>query len=134
MSIFTPEQEAFLREQKWAVLATGRLDGSPQVSTIGYDWNGVDLVCSVKSFTAKWKNALRQPRVALVVNEGHKQLVIYGRADGIDQDPERTELTQRVMQRLSGKEVPKSEGLMKGLDEQKRTVLRITPEKATMND
>jgi len=34
---------------------------------------------AVKSFTARWMNALRQPRVALLVHEGRKQLVLYGR-------------------------------------------------------
>ena len=129
------EQRAFLEGRKWAVLATGRRDGSPQVSTVGYvlDDEG-RLLLSVKAFTAKWKNALRQPRVAIVVNDGRKQCVIYGRAEGIDADPERAELSGRVFERLSGNPAPGGEAFQKLLDDQQRTVLRVTPEKITLND
>jgi PPOX class probable F420-dependent enzyme len=132
---FTPDQERFLSEHKWAVLATGRRDGSPQVSMIGYHWDGEHLLISVKSDTAKWNNALRQPRVALVVHEGRKQLVIYGSAEGVDSDPARLELSKRVFETLTGSksEIP-DEKLRAGLDEGKRTVLRVRPENAYMND
>jgi PPOX class probable F420-dependent enzyme len=129
------EQRAFLESRKWAVLATGRRDGSPQVSTVGYvlDDEG-RLLLSVKAFTAKWKNALRQPKVALVVNDDRKQCVVYGAAEGIDADPERAELTGRVFERLSGNLPPEGEAFTKLLDDQQRTVLRITPEKITLTD
>jgi PPOX class probable F420-dependent enzyme len=124
-----------LAQHQLAVLATGRKDGSPQVSHVVYDWNGRDLVMSVKSFTAKWKNALRQPRVGLLVHEGRKQLVLYGRAEGIADDPERTDLTLRVFRRLTSKpDLQADEAFVKTLDEQERTVLRFVPEKAHMND
>ncbi len=83
-------QRAFLEAGKLAVFATGRQDGSPQLSTVAYLMDGEGrLIISVKAFTAKWKNALRQPRVALSVNEGHAQLIVYGRAEAISEDPER---------------------------------------------
>jgi len=128
------EQRAFLESRMWAVLATGRRDGSPQVSTVGYvlDDEG-RLLVSVKSFTAKWKNALRQPKVALVVNDDRKQCVVYGTAEGIEADPERAALTARVFERLSGNPPPEGDALQKILDEQQRTVLRVTPDKITLN-
>ncbi len=135
MSIFTAEQEDFLKDKTWAVLGTGRKDGSPQLSHIGYHWDGTDIVISIKSHTAKWKNALRQPGVSLLVHQDRKQLVIYGTAECIDKDPERAELTARVFRRLSGhRDVTVSDDFIKTLNEQDRTVLRITPEKAFMND
>ena len=133
--VLTEEQQDFLRSQKIAVLATGRRDGSPQVSHIVYDFDGNDIAISVKSYTAKWKNALRQPKVALLVHEGRKQLVIYGRAEAIAEDPDRIALTARVFARLSGKpEFDVTDEFVAGMDAQKRTVLRVIPEKATMND
>lgn len=133
-SIFTTEQDEFLRTQRIAVLATGRRDGSPQVSHIVYDYDGVDIVASIKSYTAKWHNAVRQPKVALLVHEGRKQLVIYGSAEAISADPERAELTARVVKRMTGNAVEVNADFRAGLDDQKRTILRIVPEKATMND
>jgi PPOX class probable F420-dependent enzyme len=135
MSVLTPEMETFLHEQQIAALATGRRDGSPQLSHVVYDYDGADIVISVKSDTAKWHNARRQPRVALLVHEGRKQLVIYGRAEAIESDPERIELTARVFRRLSGNpDFAVSADFVKTMDEQSRTVLRIRPEKATIQD
>ena len=55
----TDEQRTYLTDHTWAVLATGRSDGSPQVSMIGYVLDEEDrLIISIKSYTAKWKNAL----------------------------------------------------------------------------
>jgi len=130
--VFTVEQEEFLRSHRIAALATGRRDGSPQLSHVVYDYDGCDIAISVKSYTAKWKNALRQPRVALLVHEGRSQLVIYGRAEAISRDPERIELTARVFKRITGKDdFDVTDEFSASMNEQKRTVLRITAEKAT---
>ena len=75
MVTFTDAQDDYLSSPQWAALATGRKDGSPQLSQIVYAWNGEDIVISVKSYTAKWKNALREPKVALLIHDGRRQLV-----------------------------------------------------------
>ena len=101
----TDEQRAYLTDHMWAVLATGRNDGSPQVSMIGYQLDEEDrLVISIKSYTAKWKNALRQPHVAVMVPDRRANATIYGTAECIDTDPVRAELTADVFERLSGED------------------------------
>jgi PPOX class probable F420-dependent enzyme len=133
--VLSPEQEKYLREHVWAVLATGRQDGSPQVSMMAYEYDGTDIAMSTKSYTAKWKNILRQRKVALLVHDGRKQLIIYGTAKPVAEDPERLELTRRVRERLRGEplEVDPA-GFAAALDRQQRVALRIVPEKAFMND
>ena len=133
-SVLTPEQAQFLTDNNIAAFATGRKDGSPQLSHVVYDYDGNDIVISIKSYTAKWHNARRQPRVALLVHEGRKQLVIYGRAEAIDQDPVRADLTARVFNRMTGKPVDVNDGFVDAMNQQKRTVLRIKPESASMMD
>jgi PPOX class probable F420-dependent enzyme len=133
-SVLTPEQAQFLKDNKLAAFATGRKDGSPQLSHVVYDYDGQDIAISIKSYTAKWHNARRQPRVALLVHEGRKQLVIYGRAEAIDQDPGRADLSARVFSRMTGKSVEVDDGFIDALNQQKRTALRITPESASMMD
>lgn len=125
----TDEADQFLRSRLWAILATGRRDGSPQQSMVGYvvDDEG-RIVLSIKSYTAKWKNALRQPRVSFTVADGRAHLVIYGTAETIDADPLRAELTADVFARLSNADRPDPASIISTLDEQQRTVLRITPE------
>lgn len=125
-----PTQRAFLDSHTWAVLATGRGDGSPQQSMIGYavDDDG-RLVISAKSYTAKWKNAVRQSRVSVTVPDGRIHLVVYGEAETIDEDPLRAELTSQVFAALSGNEPPDPASIVGMLDEQQRTILRITPDR-----
>ncbi len=131
--MYTDEQQKYLEDHTIAVLATGRRDGSPQVSSVVYAVDGDDILLSVKDYTAKWHNALRQPKVALVVHDGRRQLIIYGTAHGIDADPERAELTADVWGAMLG-ERPEPADIVESLDEQQRTVLRITPDSVFMND
>ncbi len=126
-----PERRGFLEAHMWAVLATGREDGSPQQSMVGYVVDDLGrLVVSVKSYTAKWKNVSRQPRVSVTVPDGRQHLVVYGTAESIDSDPLRAELTADVFAAMFGGERSDPADLVESLDAQQRTVLRITPTKA----
>lgn len=126
-----PDHLAYAKDHLWAVLATGRADGSPQQSMVGYvvDDEG-RLVVSAKAYTAKWKNAVRQPRVSITVPDGRAHLVVYGTAETIDADPLRAELTADVFAALGGTgDRPDPADIIDSLDEQQRTVIRITPTK-----
>lgn len=130
----TLDPDTFLREHRHGVLATGRRDGSPQQSMVGY---AVDdqgrVVISAKCYTAKCKNALRQPRVSFTVADGRVHLVIYGEAEALDADPERAELTADVFARLGDSPRPDPSTLVDLLDEKQLTVLRITPTKLDLH-
>ena len=130
----TDEQGAFLAGHRWAVLATGRADGSPQQAMVGYavDKEGRILISTPKT-TAKWKNVARQPRVAITVPDGRVHLVVYGTAEPIEADPERAELSADVLAVVRGPDRPDPSAIMGWLDEQRRGVLRITPEKISMH-
>lgn len=134
-AVYTPEQKAYLDEHLWAVLATGRADGSPQQSMVGYvvDEEG-RLVISAKRYTAKWKNAVRNPKVSVTVPDRRAHLVVYGTAETIDTDPLRAELTADVFARLTGTDRPDPVSLIPTLDEQERTVLRITPARVLFSE
>ena len=125
-----PQHLEFARAHVWAVLATGRADGSPQQSMVGYlvDDEGRMLI-SAKAYTAKWKNAVRQPKVSVTVPDGRVHLVVYGDVEAIDADPLRAELTAQVFGALSGNPAPDPASIIPMLDEQQRVVLRITPTK-----
>jgi len=123
------QERAFLDDHVWAVLATTRRDGSPQQSMIGYavDAEG-RIVVSTKSFTAKWHNLVRQSRASLTVADGRIHLVLTGPVECITDDPERAELTADVFAVLSGQERPDPSSIVSMLDDQRRTVLRLTPD------
>lgn len=134
-AVWTPDQHRFAQDRHWAVLATGRRDGSPQQSMVGYVIDDVGrVVISAKSYTAKWHNARRQPRVSLCVVDGRQHLVVAGTAETIDADPLRAELTASVFGRLAGGDPPDPTTLIPFLDEQQRTILRITPERVSFHE
>jgi PPOX class probable F420-dependent enzyme len=128
------DAKGFLDGHQWAVLATGRRDGSPQQSMVGYAVDGEGrVIVSAKAYTAKWHNARRLPLVSLTVVDGREHLVVYGRAEAIEADPLRAELTADVFAALSGSERPDPAAIVPLLDEQQRTVLRITPGKVVLH-
>ena len=133
--MYTDEQRRFLAGHVWGVLATGRADGSPQQSLVGYalDEAGRILILT-RAATAKWRNALRQPRVSLTVPDGRIHMVVYGVAEGIDADPERAELSADVLAAVRATDRPDPATIIDWLDADERRVLRITPHKALIHE
>jgi nitroimidazol reductase NimA-like FMN-containing flavoprotein (pyridoxamine 5'-phosphate oxidase superfamily) len=70
----------FLKERRLGVFATGRRDGSPQLSILSYAFDGSEVVIHTGSATAKVKNVRRRPRVSLAVTDGPRCVVVYGEA------------------------------------------------------
>lgn len=135
MSVLSDHQREFLASHTWAVLATGRRDGSPQQSMVGYALDDDDrLVISAKSHTAKWANLSRLPRASLCVPDGRVHLVVSGPVELIDTDPDRAELTADVFATLSGAERPDPASIIPLLDEQRRTIIRLTPERVLFHE
>ena len=129
----TPEQEQFLRDHNQAVLATGRRDGSPQISTMAYLFDGEHVYMSVTTERAKWHNVARQPKVAMVVNEGRQQVVLYGTVERIAADPERVRATRQLREVWGMDSDESDEALAAQLDADKRVILKITPDRVFSN-
>jgi len=72
--------DEFLKGQRLGIFATGKRDGTPQQSILGYTFNGTDIVIQTGSDTAKVKNARRLPGVSLAVSDGPTCVVVYGNA------------------------------------------------------
>jgi PPOX class probable F420-dependent enzyme len=126
----SPEQSAFLSEHRWALLATTRSNGAPQVSMLAYHYDGSDIVFSIRSTTAKWANTKRQASVVVTVTDGERYLSVSGNAERIATDPLRMDLTVRLQNSLE----PRHHAMLQadieaGLDSRKRVILRITPER-----
>jgi PPOX class probable F420-dependent enzyme len=72
--------DEFLKERRIGIFATGRRDGSPQLTLLGYRFNGQEIVINTGSDTAKVKNIRKRPRVSLAVSDGPRCVVVYGEA------------------------------------------------------
>lgn len=133
--MYTDEQRLFLADHVWGVLATGRADGSPQQSLVGYavDDDGRILILT-QAVTAKWRNALDRPRVSFTVPDGRVHVVVYGVAEPIDADPERAERAADVLAAVRGTDRPDPTSIVDWLDADARTVLRVTPEKVLSHE
>jgi PPOX class probable F420-dependent enzyme len=62
-----PRMLEFLAQNNWGVLATVKKDGRPQLSNVGYSYDGDVVRVSVTADRAKTRNLQRDPRVTLHV-------------------------------------------------------------------
>ena len=126
----TPDQDAFLREHVWGLLATSRAGGGPQVTMIAYHYDGTDAVVSCRRQAAKYVNALARPEVVLTVTEDRGYLSVYGTAECLTTGPERDALTRRVRDALGpGDAQMLDDAFARGLDEVGRVIIRVRPAK-----
>ena len=126
----TPEQEQYLREHRLAALATGRRDGSPQMTWIAYEFNGDDIVVQTGGSSAKAKNIKRNSHVSLLVPDGGRNLVVYGHADVLASGPERRMAIRRARAASAAPITLDDAALDADLDGSGTVALRITPEEA----
>lgn len=120
---------AFLREKRFAVLATLNKDGTPQLTTMWYllEDDGTILM-NTRAGRLKERNMRRDPRIALCFEDGYNYLTIKGRVEMID-DPQ---ISQRDIHRLSaryhGEEKAKRQ-MENQFSKERRVTLRLKPEK-----
>lgn len=123
----TPEQEQLIREQKLAVLATLRRDGTPQLTPINYAYENGEILISTTKARAKYKNVRRNPHVSFCVIDpaGRPYVTVYGRARIEEQDI--VEGTATIFRRISDRPLPENFG--DALREQQRVLIILTPER-----
>jgi PPOX class probable F420-dependent enzyme len=119
---------AFLREKRFAVLATLNKDGSPQLTTMWYLLeNDGTILMNTRAARLKERNMRRDPRVSICIPDGYIYLTIKGRVEMID-DPQ---ISQRDIYRLSaryhGEEKAKRQ-METQFSKEQRVTLRLKPE------
>jgi PPOX class probable F420-dependent enzyme len=95
MAEATPEITKFLQDHRLCVFATGRKDGSPQQSYIGYQFDGRQFLLGGQESSFKMRNLRRNPGCSLIVPEGRGFLLVYGTAELIDDEAEMAKLQER---------------------------------------
>jgi len=78
-----PRLLAFVADHRQGVLATIRRDGRPQLSNIGYSWDGDLVRISVTADRAKTRNLVADPRAGLHVTSADfwSWVVVEGTAE-----------------------------------------------------
>jgi hypothetical protein len=95
MPELTDEETQWLKDHTLCIFATGRKDGSPQQSYIGYQFDGTQFLLGGQATSFKMKNLARQPRCSLTIVDGRGHVVVYGRAELISDSAEMEKLQAR---------------------------------------
>lgn len=95
MADVTSEQAQWLKDHSLCVFATGRKDGSPQQSYIGYQFDGSQFLLGGQATSFKMKNLARQPRCSLSITDGRGFVVVYGKAELVSDATEMEKLQAR---------------------------------------
>ncbi|MCL6643930.1 MAG: PPOX class F420-dependent oxidoreductase [Dehalococcoidia bacterium] len=131
--IGTPEQDALLRQLRWAVVTTLRADGSPASSVVFYAVDGDTIIFSTTADRLKARTLARDPRIAVTaLDEGapHRFVTVEGRAE-IDRDdlvPGHV-LVNRAMRRDPAWEPPP--GFEERLRRDGRVIIRVHPQRVS---
>ena len=121
--------QAYLREKRFAVLATINKDDSPQLTTMWYllEDDG-SILMNTKVGRAKERNMRRDARISVCFEDGYHYLTISGRVEMID-DPQ---ISQRDIYRLSlryhGEQIARRQ-METQFSKEQRVTLRLKPER-----
>lgn len=120
---------AFLREKRFAVLATLNKDGSPQLTTMWYLLeNDGTILMNTRAGRLKERNMRREPQVSICVPDGYTYVTIKGRVEMID-DPH---ISQRDIYRLSARyhgEEKARRQMETQFSKEQRVTLHLIPER-----
>jgi len=125
----TEKARAFLREKRFAVLATINKDGTPQLTTMWYLLeNDGTIMMNTRVGRSKERNMRRDPRISVCFEEGYRYVSITGRVEMIDNP----QVSQRDIFRLStryhGEEIAKKQ-MQTQFSKEQRVTLRLKPER-----
>jgi PPOX class probable F420-dependent enzyme len=89
MSIIPEDYIDILQSQALAYVATIGPKGEPRVSPVWFNWDGTHVLFSVTKGRQRYRNLLRDPRIALAIADPanpYRSLEIRGKVARIDED------------------------------------------------
>ena len=119
---------AFLAEPRNVVVAGIRRDGSPHLSPNWFYWDGQRFYVSTTRHRAKYAIFRRDSRMELLVDDctGHRAVLVRGTAE-IREDIAAELPRFRAIREKHGVPVPGEQEQLRGLTEQGRVLLVVTP-------
>ena len=126
--IGTPLQDSFINRQKWAVATTLRADGSPSNSVVFFAREGDELIFSTTADRLKAKTLRRDARVALcILDEGAPYGFVNVEGAAVVDDGDIVPGHIAINRVMRGPEFSPPDGFEKGLREDGRVIVRVTP-------
>ncbi|MFL5731628.1 MAG: PPOX class F420-dependent oxidoreductase [Chloroflexia bacterium] len=127
--MLSDELRDFLKEHRFAVLATINPDGTPQQSAVWYELRDDSIVMNTRAGRVKERNLLRDPRVSFCVVDGYRALTLVGSAT-LDYEPATSQATIRALAILNHGAEKGTKIADETYAKQKRLNIQMTIEKA----
>jgi len=130
-SLKEPQVQTFLANKEIAILATVQADGAPLAMPMWFLHDPASLTMISEAHTQKVRNLRRDRRVCVVAEAGGggadiRGVTVHGRADFLDEGPERRALVDRFHEKY-----PRLRDLWRGhAMPADRVMFRIVPERA----
>jgi PPOX class probable F420-dependent enzyme len=126
----TEKIEAFLAEPRNVVVAGIRRDGRPHMSPNWFYWDGERFYVSTTRSRAKYAIFRRDPRAQLLVDDSTGFRYISGPATVEVREDVAAEVPRfRAIREKHGLTVPGDNDLLRGLTDEGRVMLAMTPDK-----
>ena len=125
----TDKIEAFLAERRNVIVAGVRRDGSPHLSPNWFYWDGQRFYVSTTRSRAKYAIFRRDRRAQLLVDycTGHRAVLVRGTVE-VREDIAAELPRFRALREKYGVAVPGEQEQLRGLAEEGRVLLAITPD------
>lgn len=125
--VIEDEVREFLKQRRFAVLATINKDGTPQLSVMWYELQADRIMMNTATGRVKEKNLNTDPRISICVEDEYNYVTLTGQAE-LDYDPERSQADIKALAvRYGGEE--KAERMMRNtFSKQDRVTIYMTIE------
>lgn len=132
MPHLTPKAEEFLKGTNFGKIASVHKDGSPHVTPIWYMLDGGRFIVNTTTGRVKYRNIVRDPRVAFLVDDGYTWVMIEGRAK-VANDRDAKKDIETLAVRYTGEEAGRKAARERYWKDQ-RASIEIVPEKIVVSD
>lgn len=123
-----PAVEAFLNENRFAVLATINEDGTPQQTVMWYELRDGLIVMNTTFTRVKGRNLARDRRLSICVEDGYRFVTISGTAELVEDQAIAQEDIHRLAVRYNGAEVAARQ-MVEQFSKQKRVSMYMPVER-----
>ncbi len=117
----------FLKQRRFAVLATINEDGTPQQTVMWYELQGDRIMMNTAAGRIKERNLKSDPRISFCVEDEYNYVTLTGRAE-LDYDPERTQADIKALATRYKGEKEAERMVRKTFSKQARVTIYMTVE------
>ena len=122
----TPAQlNEFLAEPRNAIVATINKDGSPQLTPVGFYWDGATFYITTTKETVKYQNVKRDPRITLTVDQGDDYRTVIAKGKVQIQEADIWPTTGKLLEKYFGSQAGAT--YLEAMKKQNRVLLVLKP-------